>query len=125
MADNLYDPDNPLPEPAMVARRWLTFLSTLALMGLLGWCIHRSPDSEIKPIAFGIMGLMLANWCFYYGGASANDLAGLIQAAKLALTFGPTKTIPKLPPLKSAPPAPVEVASPVDPQRDLEGTPFK
>lgn len=79
---------DPLPEPSFLARRWLTWALSFAFYGLLLWSLHKVTPEDVLPFAQGVMMLLALVMFFYYAGASTSDIVGVIQAAKLRLSFG-------------------------------------
>jgi hypothetical protein len=75
------DPQDPLPEPGFLWRRLLTFAVTAALIGLLWALAYLLTPEDLLPFAQGLMLLLALIWLLYAGGASATDLARVIQSA--------------------------------------------
>lgn len=75
------DLSDPLPEPSMIWRRWATFIITGALLIGLEQLLLKVPAREVLAYAQCLMLLMALLWLFYFGGASATDVARVIQSA--------------------------------------------
>jgi hypothetical protein len=78
------DPDNPLPEPSFCWRRWLTFATVAVNSALVCFAIVKIDDA--RALMWVALALVLSNVIFallYMGGASASDLARIIQQAAI------------------------------------------
>jgi hypothetical protein len=83
-----YDPQDPLPEPGFFWRRLLTFFASGALLGLLWLLAFKLPAGDLLAFAQGLMLLIALAWVLYMGGASATDLARVLQSASIFKRFG-------------------------------------
>lgn len=78
MADTLspLDRDNPLPEPSMFWRRWLTVGFSIIASGLIGWIIFKmGGDRELMWVALALVLSDFLGKLLYMAGASAIDLS--------------------------------------------------
>lgn len=78
------DPDNPLPEPSFGWRRLLTYAAFVVNSLLLAWIVGKVNDA--RSLMWLGLALILSNVLFavlYMCGASAVDLARIIQSASM------------------------------------------
>lgn len=96
---NLQDP---LPEGSMWWRRWITIAVTAALLAGLWFALGRLKTEDVPEFARGLMILLFILWCFYFGGASMQDITRLVQHASVLKRVLPI-TAAKQPPPQAEP----------------------
>ena len=77
---NLQDP---LPEGSMTWRRWITIGVTLALLVGLWFSLMKLPPGDVLEFAKCLMLLLFILWCFYFGGASLEEITRLVQSSSI------------------------------------------
>lgn len=78
------DAQDPLPEPSFKFRRWLAFSAIAVNSALICFAIVKIDDA--RALMWVALALVLSNVIFallYMGGASAADLARIIQQAAI------------------------------------------
>lgn len=89
------DPQDPLPESTFTWRRTFSYTVTVALLGLLGWIIYRlGTASELADTAFWILVLLWWVVTYYMVAPSAEQIARIIQAARVMRTVAEKKSAP-------------------------------
>jgi len=78
------DPQDPLPESQFFWRRLFSYLACLILLGLLAFIVTRiEGDPELATIAKWLIGLIALLMTYYMIAPSAEQLARIIQAARV------------------------------------------
>lgn len=78
------DPDNPLPEPSFRWRRWVTIGYVLITSAMLAGIIWKLSDGgPLRDVAIALIVSQVVFALLYMGGASAADLARIVQAASM------------------------------------------
>lgn len=79
------DSQDPLPEPSFWWRRWLTYATVIVNSAGVAWIIFKVDDA--RSLMWIALALVLSNVVFavlYMAGASAADIARIVEGASIA-----------------------------------------